>query len=96
MAKVEVYEARVALRSDHDGAHILTVEGLLVVTTEDSRARVTAIFNHTHATLEGEVGSLDELTFMAQNAARNAATPAAGAHASEVIIESRVSEARSA
>lgn len=92
MADVTVYEARAVLRSDQDNSAIKAAEGLLVITTEDGHARATAIFGHKHATLESEVASMKDLLFLAENAARNAATPAAGAHAAEVVIESKLNE----
>ena len=92
MATVEVYEARTILRSDRDNSTIKVAEGLLVITTDEGHARATAIFGHTHATLESEVASMKDLLFLAENAARNAATPAAGAYAAEVVIESKLNE----
>lgn len=92
MADVTVYEARTVLRSDQDNSAIKAAEGLLVITAEEGRARATAIFGHKHATLESEVASMKDLLFLAENAARNAATPAAGAHAAEVVIESKLNE----
>ena len=35
---------------------------------------------------------MKDLLFLAENAARNAATPAAGAYAAEVVIESKLNE----
>ena len=92
MANVTVYEARTMLRKDSDNSTVRVTEGLLVITTDEGRARVTAIFGHKHATLESEVASMKDLLFLAENAARNAATPAAGAHAAEVVIENELRE----
>ena len=80
------------LRKDSDNSGVRVIEGLLVITTEEGHARATAIFGHKHATLESEVASIKDLLFLAENAARNAATPAAGAHAAEVVIENKLSE----
>lgn len=92
MAHVTVYEARTMLRRDSDNSTVRVIEGLLVITTSEGYARATAIFGHRHATLEDEVASMHDLLYLAENAARNAATPAAGAHAAEVVMEYELPE----